>query len=71
MGACGPVAVRLPNVEAALIGKPCDPDLVTDAAVAAALSPIDDVRADAAYRARAAAELMRRTVAGLLTVEAA
>lgn len=64
-GACGPVATRLPEVEAALIGHPLDPARIEDVAVAAALSPIEDVRADAAYRGRGAAELVRRTVAGL------
>jgi len=71
VGACGPVAVRLRDVEAALIGRPLDPALITDAAVAVELSPIDDVRADAAYRGQAAAELLRRSVARLRVVEAA
>ena len=65
VGACGPVATRLSLAEAALVGQAPDPARITDAAVAAALSPIDDVRADAAYRVRAAAELVRRTVAAL------
>jgi CO/xanthine dehydrogenase FAD-binding subunit len=39
-------------------------------AVAAALSPIDDVRADAGYRAEAAAELLRRALADLAGPEA-
>ena len=34
-------------------------------AVAAHLSPIDDIRADAAYRIGAATELMRRTLRAL------
>ncbi len=63
IGACGPVATRLPKVEAALIGKPWDPSVVTDALVAAYLSPISDVRADAAYRSASAAELVRRCLA--------
>lgn len=65
VGACGPVATRLPEAEAALLGHPLDPARISDAAVAAALAPIDDVRADAAYRARGAAELLRRTLARL------
>lgn len=65
VGACGPVATRLPEAEAALTGHPLDPALITEATVTSALSPIDDVRADASYRARAAAELLRRTVACL------
>jgi CO/xanthine dehydrogenase FAD-binding subunit len=65
VGACGPVACRLPAVEAALLGAPADAALagrIDPAAVAAALDPIDDIRADAAYRAMAAAELVRRAV---------
>ncbi len=71
VGACGPVATRLPAVETALMGRSLKPDLATDAAIGAALSPIDDVRADAAYRAHSAAELMRRTLAGLERMEPA
>ena len=65
VGACSAVATRLPGIEAALIGRPLDQaaSAIDDNAVAALLSPIDDLRADAAYRARAAAELLRRAVA--------
>ena len=65
VGACSAVAVRLPAVEAALVGQPVDKaaGAIGGAEVAALLSPIDDVRADAAYRTRAAAELLRRAVA--------
>ncbi len=62
VGACGPVATRLGEAEAALIGAPLDAYRISDAMVAAALSPIDDVRADAGYRTTSAAELLRRTV---------
>lgn len=65
VGSCGPVATRLPEVERALIGAPLDPALITDEAVARAITPIDDIRADAAYRAASAAELLRRTVGDL------
>lgn len=68
VGACGPVASRLVDAEAALSGAPFDadlPDRVSDAMVAGALSPIDDVRGDAAYRLDAAATLVRRAVAQL------
>ena len=65
VGSCSPVAVRLPQVEAALRGAS-----VTDAVsrisakdVHVAISPIDDVRATAAYRRNAAVELVRRAVA--------
>jgi len=65
VGACGPVATRLPSVEAALVGHPPDPDRIDPLAVAAAVAPIDDHRAGAAYRAEAAAELLRRAVAAM------
>lgn len=65
VGSCGPVATRLPKVETALIGQPYDPALITDSDVAAALSPMDDMRATAGYRSIGAAELLRRTLAEL------
>ncbi|MEZ5797116.1 MAG: hypothetical protein R3D63_06315 [Paracoccaceae bacterium] len=62
MGACSPVARRLPAVEAALAGP------VGDAAAervmagdGGALDPID-MRATAEYRRGAAVELIRRAV---------
>ncbi|MGI9502328.1 MAG: FAD binding domain-containing protein [Geminicoccaceae bacterium] len=67
VGACGPVATRLPDVEQAMIGRPLAPNVIENERVAAALSPIDDARADASYRADAAAELLRRTVVALGT----
>lgn len=63
IGACSPVATRLPEAEAALVGHPPHPHRITEALVAPRLSPIGDARADAAYRSRAATELLRRTVA--------
>jgi CO/xanthine dehydrogenase FAD-binding subunit len=64
VGSCSGVAQRLPAVEAALIGATIASaaDRVLGADVRAALSPIDDVRATAAYRHSAAAELVRRAV---------
>ena len=66
VGACSGVAVRLPDLEKALIGARLEDavNLINPAAVAAALSPIDDIRATAAYRAEVAAELLSRAVAG-------
>ena len=68
VGSCGPVAVRMTELEARLTGA-----RVADAAgmvsadlVAPALSPIDDVRADAAYRTDAALELIRRALDGAM-----
>ncbi len=68
-GACSAVAQRVGKVELALVGRPADgrlPEAVQDEAVAAHLAPIDDVRGSAAYRSRAAAELIRRAVAQLV-----
>ena len=68
VGACSPVAVRLPQVEAALVGAPVAQavDRVQAADVQVALAPIDDVRATADYRRDAAVELVRRAVRGAL-----
>lgn len=68
VGACSPVAVRLPLVEAALTGTPVAGALerIAAADVQAALSPIDDPRATASYRREAAVELVRRAVAEAL-----
>ncbi len=63
LGACSPVAVRLFDLEQALIGKQ-----LTDVASAISprhlevLSPIDDVRASAGYRKAAALELVQRSL---------
>jgi CO/xanthine dehydrogenase FAD-binding subunit len=67
VGSCGPVAVRLAQAEAALIGVPLvqAAAMVDAAMVAAALAPIDDIRATAAYRARAAATLVSRALSDL------
>ncbi len=64
VGACSAIARRLPVVEAALMGAAASEiaDRIDPAEVAAALAPIDDVRATAAYRAGAAAELVHRAV---------
>lgn len=68
VGACSAIATRLGAVEAALLGAPADAALaarIDPAQVAEALAPIDDIRADAWYRAEAAAELLSRAVARL------
>ncbi len=67
VGACSAVAVRLQALETVLIGQPLTkaPDVVTSDLVAEALSPIDDIRADAGYRSEAATELVRRTLRDL------
>ena len=63
IGACSPVAQRLRSLEAALVGRSLDDvDVAMIAEHLAALSPIDDVRATADYRRRAAAVLVRRAL---------
>jgi CO/xanthine dehydrogenase FAD-binding subunit len=66
VGACSPVARRLTALEADLLGHPLGAglaDLVRPEHLAG-LAPIDDVRADAGYRADAALTLVKRTIAG-------
>lgn len=67
VGASSPVAHRLARVEAALVGKSVAglADQVQASDVAAALAPLTDVRASAAYRLEAALELTRRALGGL------
>jgi CO/xanthine dehydrogenase FAD-binding subunit len=67
VGACSPVAERLPALEAALAGAPVDGRLAdrVDAAHLAPLSPIDDVRGSAAYRSDAVVTVLRRLLEGL------
>ena len=70
VGACSAVAVRLAEVEAALVGQSVQADTlsaISDTMVTVALAPIDDIRSDADYRLTAAAELVRRTLRPLLT----
>ena len=69
VGACSPVARRLPALEQALLGQP-----VATAAAAVAppllspLAPIDDIRGTADYRRHAAAVLLRRALAAAAPV---
>jgi CO/xanthine dehydrogenase FAD-binding subunit len=67
IGACGPVAKRLPRLEERVLGQELRSDLadlVSDRHLAP-LKPIDDVRGTAAYRRDAALTLLRRTLAEL------
>ena len=66
VGACSPVACRLPELEAALVGAAFEPAALTacvDRGQLAPLSPIDDVRGAAGYRLEAVEELLRRALA--------
>ncbi|MGK7752966.1 FAD binding domain-containing protein [Roseovarius sp. C03] len=72
VGACSAVATRLPQVEAALTGCAADHTLanvISEDAVCAALSPLDDIRATAGYRVHAATELLRRAVTDAVGAE--
>ncbi len=62
VGACSPVARRLTELERALTGAPFDAYLAhrVEPSHLAPLSPIDDIRGDAAYRGDAALVLLRR-----------
>lgn len=66
VGAASPVPMRLPGVEAALTGRALSdlPGAVL-AEHLSALTPIDDVRATAAYRREAALVMIRRALEGL------
>jgi CO/xanthine dehydrogenase FAD-binding subunit len=67
VGACSAVAQRLAGLEQALSGAPVGPDLsnIPEAEHLAQLTPIDDVRGTAEYRADAALTLIRRALAEL------
>ena len=62
VGACSPVAQRLPALEHALIGAPFDLQLGerVEPEHLAPLSPIDDIRGSALYRSDVALVLLRR-----------
>lgn len=67
VGSCSAVATRLTELENRLAAQPVAGLVaqIDDQSLAAALSPISDIRGDAAYRLTAATELLRRTVAEL------
>ena len=62
VGACSPVAQRLPDLERTLVGVPVDAHLGerVEPRHLAPLSPIDDVRGSAGYRGEVALVLLRR-----------
>ncbi|MFV2062897.1 MAG: xanthine dehydrogenase family protein subunit M [Chloroflexota bacterium] len=67
VGACSPVARRLPSLEERMRDRRLGPDLaheVTEADLEP-LSPIDDIRGSAAYRRTAALVLVRRVIESL------
>jgi CO/xanthine dehydrogenase FAD-binding subunit len=64
VGSCSGVAQRLPGVEASLVGAPLSAvaERISPKDIAAALAPIDDIRATADYRLKAAAALVARAL---------
>lgn len=65
VGACSPVACRLPALEQALVGMSCESEALRDCVSAAhvqSLVPITDVRATAEYRTQAAQVLLQRQI---------
>ena len=64
VGACGPVAKRAFDLEAALIGAEIGEaeGVLSQDNLASLISPISDIRATATYRAEAVLELIRRGV---------
>ena len=68
VGACSPVARRLPELEGALIGAQAEdvPSICAEAALD--LAPIDDVRASAGYRGDAVRTLISRTLVQAMEV---
>ncbi|MCB1491666.1 MAG: FAD binding domain-containing protein [Rhodobiaceae bacterium] len=65
VGACSPVARRIPALEARLVGASLGADLagLVEPGDLAGLAPIDDIRASGAYRADAAAVAVRDLLA--------
>ncbi|TCU38015.1 FAD binding domain-containing protein [Rhizobium azibense] len=69
VGACSAVARRIEALESELAGQPMNGEIlasVVELRHLCLLSPIDDVRADRAYRLEAAAELIRRALRAAL-----
>jgi N-methylhydantoinase B len=66
IGACSPVAQRLPALEAAVLGlPPVQAAAVVQAGHLEQLAPLDDIRASAIYRRAAAMTLLRDLLEGL------
>lgn len=67
VGACSEVAMRLPDLEEALVGQTLSPALANIATLRhlSGLSPIGDIRGPAAYRHDAALILVKRALAEL------
>lgn len=71
-GSVAPTIVRAPAAEATLSGHTLTPELIEQACqrIQEAISPIDDVRASAAYRRHLAGVISRRALTHLATADA-
>lgn len=69
LGAVAPTVIRVPDLEAYLVGRALNGETIEQAGryVARAARPIDDVRGSARYRTEAAAALVRRALRRLST----
>lgn len=68
VGACSPVACRLPAIEQAIVGRKCVPSELAKCVLPehlTTLSPITDVRATAEYRLHATQVLLQRQIESL------
>jgi len=71
VGACSPVACRLPAIEKAIIGRECVQSELTKCVLPkhlTSLSPISDVRATAEYRLHATQVLLQRQIKILVKI---
>lgn len=70
VGACSPVATRLPRLEADLVGRDADVSAASGVTADhfAGLSPISDVRGSAGYRLEAVREIVARALVDALPV---
>ena len=66
VGACSPVARRLPGLEARLVGHPVGSPVTVGADDLAGLSAITDLRGTGSYRTEAVAELLQRLIGELV-----
>lgn len=68
LGAVAPTAIRCPGAESILLGEKLSDVLINTSAKVAAqeCSPIDDVRATAAYRRHVVEQLVRRVLTGIM-----
>ncbi len=70
VGSCGPVAMRLTQVEDAIVGFPLRDAKISAEMLQPYLAPIDDVRATASYRAEASMHVLNDMLAEFQRMQA-